>query len=58
LSPARLSCKQFPARLPQQNQTLSKLTARSASVVAGVPARFSTPLKSDGMISLGSIRGC
>ena len=58
LSPARLSCKQFPARLPQLNQTRSELTACSPSVVAGFSARFSTHLKSDAMISAGRIPGC
>ena len=58
LSPARLSCKQFPSRLSQQNQTLSKLTARTASVVAAVSARFITHLKSNAMISAGRIPGC
>src|SRR6266436_18415 len=48
----------FLRALPQQNQTLSKLTARTSSVVAGVPARFITALKSDRMISPGSIGGC
>src|SRR5438093_10495576 len=42
---------------PQQNKTLSQLRARTTLVVASLPARFSTPLKSDAMIGTGRIPG-